>query len=118
MAGIQALVNQSQGAPQGNPNTHYYSLAASEYGASGNSACNSSLGKSVSASCVFHDVTLGDMDVNCRGFLNCFDGFGLNGVLSLSDFWYAPAYGTTSAWDFATGLGTVNAHELVNNWGP
>jgi subtilase family serine protease len=116
MAGIQALVNQDWGR-QGNPNPHYYSLAASEYGAHGNSSCNSSLGLTVSPSCVFHDVTLGDMDVNCRGLLNCYPfALGRNGVLSLSDFWYSPAYGTTTGWDFATGIGTVNAYELVTNW--
>ena len=31
VAGIQALVNQSQGAPQGNPNYVYYALAKWEY---------------------------------------------------------------------------------------
>src|SRR5690349_13531745 len=44
MAGIQALVNQKTGARQGNPNPAYYQLAAAEYGASGNAACNSSNG--------------------------------------------------------------------------
>jgi hypothetical protein len=116
MAGIQALVDQDWGR-QGNPNYVYYPLAVSEYGALGNNSCNSSLGFTVSHSCIFHDVTLGDMDVNCKGFLNCYaSAFGLNGVLSLSDFGYSPAYGTTSGWDFATGLGTVNAYELVTKW--
>jgi hypothetical protein len=50
MAGIQALVNQKTGDRQGNPNPVYYSLAAKEYGTSGNSACNSTLGNQV-ASC-------------------------------------------------------------------
>ena len=47
MAGIQALVNQKKGVRQGNPNPVYYSLAASQYGASGDSSCNSSLGNRV-----------------------------------------------------------------------
>ena len=47
MAGIQALVNQKAGARQGNPNFVYYSLAATEYGAAGDSACNSTLGNTV-----------------------------------------------------------------------
>src|SRR5208282_4433211 len=41
MAGIQALVNQKVGGSQGNPNPLYYSLAAAEYGESGDSSCNS-----------------------------------------------------------------------------
>jgi subtilase family serine protease len=35
MAGIQALVNQKAGGPQGNPNPVYYQLAAIEYGSTG-----------------------------------------------------------------------------------
>ena len=46
MAGIQALVNQKTGERQGNPNPTYYSLAANEYGASGDNSCNSTLGNS------------------------------------------------------------------------
>ena len=41
MAGIQALANQYSGSNQGLPNSTYYSLAKTEYGASGSSSCNS-----------------------------------------------------------------------------
>jgi hypothetical protein len=116
MAGIQALVNQKVGARQGNPNTVYYSLAATEYGASGDSSCDSTLGNTVGSSCIFYDVTLGDMDVNCLGTVNCYLPSGTNGVLSTSDSSYLPAYGTATGWDFATGIGTVNAANLANNW--
>ncbi len=116
MAGIQALVNQKAGGRQGNPNPTYYSLAASEYGASGDSSCNSTLGNAVSTSCIFYDVTQGDMDVNCTGTKNCYLPSGSVGVLSTSDSAYQPAYGTQTGWDFATGIGTVNAYNLVGNW--
>jgi subtilase family serine protease len=116
MAGIQALVNQKTGARQGNPNPVYYSLAATEYGASGDSSCNSSLGNTAASSCIFYDVTLGDMDLNCTGTHNCYRPSGMYGVLSTSDSSYLPAYGTTTGWDFTTGIGTVNAANLVNNW--
>jgi pro-kumamolisin-like protein/IPT/TIG domain-containing protein len=115
MAGIQALVNQKTASRQGNPNPVYYQLAASEYGSSGNGSCNSSNGNTVSNSCIFYDVTLGDMDVDCVG-PNCYLGAGSVGVLSTSNSAFAPAYGTTMGWDFATGIGTVNATNLVNNW--
>jgi len=118
MAGIQALVNQKKGVRQGNPNPVYYSLAASQYGASGDSSCNSSLGNRVGHSCIFYDVTQGDNDVDCTGTNNCYlpSGAGTTGVLSTSNSTYQPAFGTQTGWDFATGIGTVNAFNLVNNW--
>jgi subtilase family serine protease len=116
LAGIQALVNQKQGARQGNPNPVYYELAATEYGTSGSTTCNSSNGNTVGSTCIFYDVTQGDMDVNCTGTHNCYLPSGRNGVLSTSDTSYLKAYGTTTGWDFATGIGTVNAANLVNNW--
>jgi hypothetical protein len=116
MAGIQALVNQKAGGPQGNPNPAYYQLAANEYGSGGSGSCNSSNGNTVASSCIFYDVTLGDMDVNCVGNANCYLAGGTVGVLSTSNSTFAPAYGTTTGWDFATGIGTVNAANLVNNW--
>jgi subtilase family serine protease len=112
LAGIQALVIQKWGK-QGNPNPVYYKIAAAEYGKTGSSTCNSSKGNAVAASCVFYDVTLGDMDVNCTGTHNCYLDGEKNGVLSTSNSAYKPAYGTTTGWDFATGIGTVNAYNLV-----
>lgn len=116
LAGIQALVNQSTGARQGNPNPVYYKLAASEYGSSGNSSCNSSSGNTVGSSCIFYDVTQGDMDVNCTGSNNCYTASGFTGVLSTSNSSFQPAFGTQVGWDFATGIGTINAANLVKNW--
>jgi uncharacterized membrane protein len=116
MAGIQALVDQKAGGRQGNPNPVYYSLAASEYGASGDPSCSSTLGNATGSSCTFYDVTQGDMDVDCTGTNNCYLDAAANGVLSTSNSAYQPAFGTTTGWDFATGIGTVNAYNLVNNW--
>ncbi len=114
LAGIQALVNQSTGARQGNPNTVYYTLASSQ-SASG-LGCNSTSGNGVSSGCVFYDVTQGNMDVVCEGTDNCYLPSGTYGVLSTSDSAYAPAYGAATGWDFATGLGSVNASNLVKYW--
>jgi subtilase family serine protease len=114
LAGMQALVNQKWGR-QGNPNPIYYQIAAAEYGASGNAACNSGNGNGVASSCVFYDVTQGDMDINCTGSHNCYLPSGKNGVLSTSNTSYAPAFKTGTGWDFATGIGTVNAYNLVLN---
>ena len=124
MAGIQALVDQSTGSSQANPNPFYYFLARTEYGAGGNSSCNSTLGNGVASSCIFHDVTQGDMDEPCTiGDPDCFaDGLpgGLDvpdvGVLSTSTSVYQPAYPATTGWDFATGIGTVDAYNLASAW--
>jgi uncharacterized repeat protein (TIGR01451 family) len=116
MAAIQALANQTVGSSAGDPDTTYYSLAQTEYGAGGNSSCNSSLGNTAASSCIFYDVTAGDMDVNCTGTHNCYLDSATHGVLSLSDTAYQLAYGTNTGWDFATGIGTVNANNFVSNW--
>ncbi|MFZ0815761.1 MAG: peptidase S53, partial [Candidatus Sulfotelmatobacter sp.] len=116
LAGIQALVNQKNGSRQGNPNVVFYALAAAEYGTTGSPTCNSTLGKGVASSCIFYDVKQGDMDVPCAGTHDCYLPSGSIGVLSTVDTSYRKAYGTTTGWDFATGLGTVNANNLVNQW--
>jgi subtilase family serine protease len=111
MAGIQALVNQKMGGAQGNPNPVYYKLAASSV-----------------ASSVFHSITTGDIAVNCSGAINCFGEefvgrgrdtpgeFQGNGGLSTSSETYAPAFAAGSGWNFATGLGSVDAFNLIMNW--
>lgn len=130
MAGIQALVNEQNGGAQGNPNYVYYKIAAIA-GAS----CNAST--SPGAGCIFHNVIEGDIDVNCSGTIQCygasqastsrggrgfFGGFGgggnpnYDGALSTSSSTLSPAYDAGTGWNFATGLGSVNAYELVTNW--
>jgi len=116
MAGIQSLVNQKTKSAQGNPNYTYYALAAKEYGTTGSASCNSTKGNAVGSSCIFRDVTLGDMDVNCTGSVSCYKPSATNGVLSTSTTAYKPAYATAVGWDFATGIGTLNAANLVNGW--
>jgi subtilase family serine protease len=125
MAGIQAMINQAAGGYQGNPNFVYYPLAAQEHDPGRAAPCNSTLGNQVSPHCIFYDVTLGDMDVDCLpmvapgatiGTFNCYLPSGTYGVLSLSNSLYEPAYAATHGWDFATGLGSVNAYNLVRSW--
>jgi subtilase family serine protease len=112
MAGVQALVNQNKGGAQGNPNYVYYAMA-------------------VSTPSAFHSVTQGDIDVNCGGPLNCYGflgtvDYGRNGrifgttwagALSVSDASFTPAYSAGASWNFANGLGSVDAYNLVTNWG-
>ena len=81
---------------------------------------------------VFHSITRGDIDVNCSGTADCYGSSGssntgrggrggggnaTSGALSLSSSAFTPAYSTGSSWSFATGLGSVDAFNLVMNWG-
>jgi len=112
-AGIQTLIDDASGKTWGNPDSEYYSIAKTEYGSSGSSTCNSTLGNGVSSSCVFYDVTQGDMDMRCTGTNNCYRPSGTYGVLSTSNSAYDPAYVTTTGYDFPTGIGTPNVANLV-----
>jgi subtilase family serine protease len=124
-AGIQALVNQKTGERWGNSNTVLYSLAAAEYGKSGNAACNSSLGNAIGKNCLFNDVTQGDNVGACQDFvtsgkhplsipIDCYIDGGTYGILSTSDFAPRPAYDAGVGWDFTSGIGTANAANIVN----
>ncbi len=116
MAGIQSMVNQYTGSSWGNPNPTYYNLAGMEYGSSGSTTCNASKGSGVGGNCFFYDVTSGDNDVVCTGTHNCYKPSGTYGVLSTSNASDVPAYGTGVGWDFATGIGSLNATNLALYW--
>jgi subtilase family serine protease len=118
MAGMQALVNEVWGGRQGNPAPIYYALARQKYGTLGNEACDSFATGVPAWYCTFNDVTVGDNDVDCTGPYNCYDpatNKGAVGVLSLSDKSYQPAFTAGVGWDFTTGIGSVNATNLVLN---
>lgn len=121
MAGIQALVNQYTKSRWGNPNVEYYALANAEYGATGSSACNSTTVNKTANACIFYDVTEGDNDSICEAnrngnLYNCYRPSGTFGVLSTSNSSDNPAYLTNAGWDFASGIGSVNAYNLVMGW--
>jgi hypothetical protein len=106
-AGIMALVNQKNGR-QGNANFVLYKLAQMQYAAA--TACNSVATPLPAAACTFNDVTAGTIAVPCtKGSLNC-NTTGTDTIGVLSGFSATPGY------DLATGLGSVNAQNLVNNW--
>ena len=119
-AGIMALVNQkmaSQGlsARQGNPNYTLYKLA----GQSG-ASCDSSTAPGSGNACIFYDVTKGNDSVPCNpNTPNCgpAPAAGGLGVLVDPNNTSNPAWLTTPGYDLATGLGSVNANNLVNAWG-
>lgn len=104
-AGIMALVNQKTGSAQGNVNPVLYALFQQQ----SQSACNSSLGPD--PSCIFNDVTSGTISMPCANpSPNCKVSNSTDAVGVLSGF------SATAGYDLATGLGSVNAANLVNNW--
>ena len=110
-AGIMALIDQKAGARQGNANPVLYTLAAEE----SRSACNAS---SPASTCVFNDVTVGTIATPCKkNSPNCTvaTSADANGILFANG---TPAYNAGTGFDLATGLGSVNANNLVNKWGP
>jgi subtilase family serine protease len=115
MAAIQSLVNQETGSAWGLTAGYYYALFNYQAVTEGWS-CNSASGTGENANCIFNDVTIGDINVNCTGRVNCYNTGGTYGVLSTSATSYLPAYTAGSGWDFATGLGSINAYNLVFHW--
>ena len=120
-AGIMAMVNQKTGERQGNANYVLYKLAA-QSGAS----CTSNASAVSNSSCIFYDVnnavTTGNSNISVAcyaGTPNCsnqtLSGFGVL-VTNLNGSGTTLAWTTTAGYDLATGLGTVNAKNLVNNW--
>ena len=61
---------------------------------------------------VFHDVTVGNNSVSCNPtpttMASC--------VLNSQQFYFESGYNTFTGYDLATGLGSVDATLLVNNW--
>ncbi|HEX2712211.1 MAG TPA: Ig-like domain repeat protein, partial [Candidatus Acidoferrales bacterium] len=115
-AGIMALVNQKTGTRQGNANFVLYKLAAK-----GGASCDSSAAGTVTNSaCIFYDVTKAgsNISVACAGGSpNCSSASsGGFGVLVDPSHTSTPAWTATGGYDLATGLGSVNATNLANNW--
>ncbi len=116
-AGMMALVNQRYG-PQGQANFTLYPLAA-QYPAA------------------FHDVTVGSNSVPCNidsitvpaGVFPPKDCIAVANPITGDDPFYGPAaegqigtgstaeYNAGAGYDLASGLGSVDAFQLVTNWG-
>ena len=107
MAGIMALVLQKLGgAAQGLANPMLYQLASQE----NLSSCNSNT-VAGGNNCVFYDVVSDNNEVPCvAGSPNCPPDGGGDPVSIIS------GYNATAGYDLATGLGSVNAYNLVNAW--
>jgi hypothetical protein len=135
-AAVMALVNQSTGQRQGNANYVLYNLASqdSNYGA-GNCVTASSSGtpQAPNAACVFNDINKGNNAVACSsGTPNCSNtststnAFGVlictttstpNGGMTCPAVDNGnPAFQSTTKYDLATGLGSINVGNLLTKW--
>lgn len=94
-AGIMALARQRAGARLGLVNPTLYRLAATQ------SAAQCDASGAPAASCIFNDVTAGN---------NAVPGEAGYGTASAT-------YPAGTGFDLATGLGSVNAYNLVSAWG-
>jgi subtilase family serine protease len=117
MAGVQALINERTGSAWGNANVEFYRLAAKEYGRAGDNFCSSTKGNVIDPACIFNDVRLGDDDQDCiAGSADCFAPSGRLGVLSTSVTAYQPSFRVNKGYDFPSGIGSIDATNLVLGW--
>jgi subtilase family serine protease len=107
-AGIMALINQQTGERQGNANYVFYKMAATAA-----NSCNSSTVPSIGTNnCIFYDIPSGStIAMPCaKASPNCTTSSAADSIGILS------GYSTGAGYDLATGLGSVNVQNLVNQW--
>jgi hypothetical protein len=91
-AGMLALAEQKVGSRLGQADYVLYKLAKTKY------------------SSVFHDVTTGDNSVECvNGSPGC-------EAVTLVNTYYLSGFNAATGYDEATGLGSVDANQMVGNW--
>jgi subtilase family serine protease len=138
----QGLVMRGLPADQGNAAPTLYALAQQEYGGptgpapATRAACNADNGNDGTQACVFHNITRGSTSTQCFGDLddantpNCyFYGtatppysptyrYGLTTIDAAPTSYGVDnkAYGARPGWSFASGLGSVNAKNLLIAW--
>lgn len=139
----QGLSKAGLTADQGNAAPTLYVLASNEYGGatgpapSSLAACNADNGATGTGNCVFHDITGGGNSTQCivveefdettpdcyfYGTINNFEGaygptkVGLTATSIASYNKNTAAYAGHPGWNFANGLGSVNAANLLAAW--
>ncbi|HEX7815040.1 S53 family peptidase [Dyella sp.] len=138
----QGLSDKGLSAFQGNAAPTLYALAAQEFGGPTGTApdtldkCSADNGTKGTGKCVFHNITRGGISTQCiqqlpdvvtpdcyfYGNLKNFEGlFGAVqiGLTSTNAKKYndkVAAYNAQPGWSFATGLGSVNANNLLTAW--
>jgi subtilase family serine protease len=119
MAGVMALINQKTGSIQGNPNAELYKLASKQT----YSNCSAETA-TTSNGCYFNDIDQGTNAMACD-----YGAYGniapncpkpvdsVSGVHGGSDqVGILPGYSAGTGYDLATGLGSLNVANVVNNF--
>ena len=128
LAGIAGLLVDYTGSRQGVLNPALYALGKAQYTAAATkTACysngqtsNTGVTTGLPASaCIFNDVTTSNNDVPCAAgskscFVNTSAAFGMLSVKGSSSL--TVAYSSTPGFDQTTGIGTVNAYNLITKW--
>ncbi|HTZ46025.1 MAG TPA: protease pro-enzyme activation domain-containing protein [Verrucomicrobiae bacterium] len=138
-AAVMALVNAQTNQRQGNANFVLYNLASKDANYTGGKCLTSTGGSSgtpvaPNSACVFNDVNEGNNAVACEsGTPNCnntsttTNGFGVvicAASSSTTPAWQicspsdngSPAFQSTTKYDLATGIGSLNITNLMNAW--
>jgi len=118
-AGIVALLNQKANSRLGNINYTLYGLAAQQFNdPNRKDSCKVGDTTGVDApGCVFHDITAGNNRVPCwKGSVdNPPDGV-CTPADSSNQFGILSGYDAGAGFDMATGLGSINAANLMSSW--
>jgi len=139
----QGLANAGLSPNQGNAAPTLYELARNEYGGATGSApstlagCDADNGTKGTGKCVFHNITDGGNSTQCvvveefgestpdcyfYGTIQNFEGFygptqiGLTSTSTSTYNTKTAAYAAQAGWNFANGLGSVNAYNLLTAW--
>ena len=106
MAGVMALINQKMAAPQGSPNAELYAIATKQ-----NYTNCKAESVTTSSACSFNDIDTGTIAMPCgAGSPDCNVSRTGDGIGVLSGF------AATTAFDPASGLGSLNVANIVNAW--
>ena len=129
LAGVFALIAQKTGERLGQPNYVLYNMAGVEYGTTTYTAGNTCNGSGTTSNvgttstvpnstCIFYDVETSNISQGCSPTTpNCYTSSGgAAGILSTSTTAAQVAYPAGQGFDLATGIGTLNIANLVNNW--
>ena len=118
MAGVMALINQKLGSSQGFANKELYALAAKQ----NYSSCSAETVTN-SSSCYFNDIDAGSFTPSYSNAVPCASGSPNCSILHSGDqigiigiAAGTPGYDSTTGYDLATGLGSLNITNVVNNW--
>lgn len=96
-AGILALVQQKTGGRLGQAAQQLYDLYNGSH-----------------ASAIFHDVTVGNNSVPCDS-TSSYQGGAC--VKDSAGYYFLSGYNTNTGYDLATGMGSVDANQLMTYWG-